>query len=116
MNGASIQFKMDTGAEVTAISKQTYEALKKPKLAEANRILYGPSRTQRNVIGAFDATLSSSKKAVEQTIFVVDGLKTNLLGLPAIKALKLVVQMDTTESEEILQKFPTLFQTNMRSN
>ena len=110
MNGASIQFKMDTGAEVTAISKQTYEALKKPKLAEANRILYGPSRTQHNVIGAFDATLSSSKKAVEQTIFVVDGLKTNLLGLPAIKALKLVVRMDTTESEEILQKFPTLFQ------
>ena len=94
--------------QVTTISKQTHEALRKPKLAEANRILYGPSRTQLHVIGAFDATLSSSKKAVRQTIYVVDGLKTNLLGLPAVKALKLVVQLDATESEEILQKFPTI--------
>ena len=32
-------------------------------------------------------------------MFVVDGLKTNLLGLPAITALGLAIRVDTTDTD-----------------
>ena len=35
VNGKSIPFKMDTGAEVTAISEETHKLLKKPRLTTA---------------------------------------------------------------------------------
>ena len=49
---------------------------------------------------------------VKQPVFVVDGLKTNLLGLPAISAMNLAVRMDATFEEKtgIPQKFPSVFQ------
>ena len=51
-----------------------------------------------------------------QNIYVVEGLKINLLGLPAITALNLAVRVDATESTtptstktEIEKQFPSLF-------
>ena len=38
-------------------------------------------------------------KAVQQCVFVVRELKTNLLGLPAITALGLASQIDATETD-----------------
>lgn len=47
-------------------------------------------------------------------MFVVNGLQTNLLGLPAITALNLAARVDATshpETEtEIHQRFPKVFQ------
>ena len=53
-------------------------------------------------------------------MFVVDGLKTNLLGLPAITALGLAIRVDTTDTDspaptletkmDIMKQFPTVFQ------
>lgn len=114
----NISFKMDTGAEVTAISVNTHEQLKKPRLTTASKILYGPSRTKLKVKGVFEATLSRGNMSVKQPIFVVDSLKCNLLGLPAIAALKLAARLDATVGEkpesaahaEILQKYPSVFQ------
>ena len=47
-----------------------------------------------------------------QTVFVVEDLRNNLLGLPAIVALNLVAQVDivTTPSSNIVDKIPDLFQ------
>ena len=44
-------------------------------------------------------------------MFVVQGLKTNLLGLPAIKSLQLLQPVDTvsTSEQNIQQQFPKLF-------
>ena len=51
---------------------------------------------------------------IRQPIFVIDGLRTNLLGLPAITALGLAIRVDATESdtplEEVQKEFPTVFQ------
>ena len=112
VNGENISFKMDTGAEVTAISENTHQHLKEPRLTTASKILYGPSRTKLKVRGMFDATLSHGNTVVKQPVFVVDGLKTNLLGLPAISAMNLAVRMDETfeEKTDIPQKFSSVFQ------
>ena len=52
------------------------------------------------VIGMFDATLSWGNATIRQPIFVVEGPKTNLLGLPAIAALNLTVRLDATVEEK----------------
>ena len=60
-------------------------------------------------------SLSHKGKSVPQQVFVVEGLNSNLLGLPAITALHLVVQVETTRIETIMtadiqQQFPSVFQ------
>ena len=47
----------------------------------------------------FWGTLVYKGKAVQQCIFVVRDLKTNLLGLPAITALGLSSRIDATETD-----------------
>ena len=46
-------------------------------------------------------------------MYVVNGLRTNLLGLPAILTLKLVAKLEETVEaslDTIVEKYPTLFQ------
>ena len=44
LNSKQTPFKLDTGAEVTAISGATHQHLGKPKLSHPDKLLYGPSR------------------------------------------------------------------------
>ena len=108
LNACETNFKLDTGAEVTAISEQTYKRLKKPQLTTTSKILHGPSQQPLKTISQFWGTFSH-KKEVKQLTFVVDGLKTNL---PAITALGLAVRVDTTTEAktEIQRQYPSIFQ------
>ena len=87
LEGTEITCKLDTGAEVTVISEQTYAAIKKPRLFPPSKSLYGPSRQPLEVIGQFTGTFSHKGKSILHPVFVVKKLKTNLLGLPAISSL-----------------------------
>ena len=88
MNGKKVTFKMDTGAEVTAISKETWETLGEPDLQLPNK-LQGPARKSLKTTGHFFYNLSYKGKESQQQINVVNDLKSNLLGLPTIIALHL---------------------------
>ena len=115
LEGKQITFKLDTGAEVTAISSDTHNKLGKPQLTAPDRILYGPSRQPLKVLGHFLATFTHRSKTRQQQVFVIQGLKNNLLGLPAIKTLHLAIRVDAMEMDkampnEIKQKFSMLFQ------
>ena len=46
-----VQLKIDTGAEVTAIREETYQALKGICLKESTKMLYGPSHQPLTVLG-----------------------------------------------------------------
>ena len=109
--GQMLEFKIDTGAEVTAISDAAFGTLRGPKLESPKKTLYGPARTPLRVIGQLEGELSHRGKATKQPVYVVEGLKTNLLGLPAILALDLVAKMDETVEAlpPIVEKYPTLF-------
>ena len=115
LNGHSTQFKLDTGAEVTAISEKTHIALQKPQMSISKKTLYGPSRQPLQCIGTFPGKFSYEGKTATQNVFVIKGLKTNLLGLPAITALELAIRVDTTEAEpsgttnDYRKQFPSLF-------
>ncbi|KAL5510819.1 hypothetical protein EMCRGX_G006423 [Ephydatia muelleri] len=109
----TLEFKIDTGAEVTAISDAAFRALKGLKLDRPKKMLYGPARTLLKVIGQFEGELFYRGKTTRQKVYVVNGLRTNLLGLPAILALKLVAKLEETVEASlhtIVEKYPTLFQ------
>jgi len=96
---------------VTAISEHTFHGLTKQKLISPKKVLYGPSRRPLQVIGQFEGKLVHKNNTATQTVYVVNGLKTNLLGLPAITALNLATRVDTTtETPSIIQMYPTVFQ------
>ena len=91
-------FQQDTGAEVTATTSDSNHLLRKPQLNAADKILCGPSRHPLGVLGKFECDLVSKTKVTRQEVFVVKGLKHNLLGLPAITALNLASRVDCTMS------------------
>jgi hypothetical protein len=111
LEGKEIACKMDTGAEVMAISKETYAAIGEPKLSSHEKILYGPSSQQLHVLGKFKGTLSHKNKSVLHPVFVVKDLKTNLLGLPAILSLNLLARMDSFSDIKSRweMQFPSVF-------
>ena len=96
--GQLAQFKIDTGAEVTAISHKQYRKLN-VTLTKPSKVLYGPANQSLPVLGEFVGTLTFRDMSCSQRIFVVTGLKNNLLGLPAIEALGLVVRIDTVSGD-----------------
>jgi len=84
MNDLPVTFKIDTGAEVSAISEATFNRLRNVKTTKR---LYGPAMSPLTVLGQFTASLTSRHVSCKQNIFVVKDLKRNLLGLPAITSL-----------------------------
>ena len=115
LNGHKIQFKLDTGAGATAISMETYNVLQRPKLKPPKKLLYGPSRQPLDCIGEFQGKFAYDSKSVTQPVYVVKGLRNNLLGLPAIMDLQLVIRVDETKAQSAVttddykKQFPSLF-------
>jgi hypothetical protein len=93
-----VEFKLDTGAEVDAISEATYKTLGCPRLCKPSRILYGPAKQPVEVLGVFSDTVRRGKHSMRRPIYVVKRLHTNLLSLKTITALKLVHQVDSSAS------------------
>ena len=83
-------FKLDTGAEVTALTESNLAKLGNVKPSLVIKSLCGPDRKLLNVIDRFNSTLSSTNHQCDHEVYVIQQLKHNLLGLPAIKELHLL--------------------------
>ena len=112
LDDREVSFKLDTGAEVTAISEQTHKFLKEPQQTKASKRLHGPAHQALDVKGQFTATLAHDGHSTTQTIYVVRSLGSNLLGLPAISELHLLRAVGSTETsdEDIREKYKGVFQ------
>ena len=119
--GKKVTFKVDTGAEATAISEDTYKDLGTITLTHPQRSLRGPASQPLQVIGQFLGELTYRDVTTRQTIYVMKTLHSNLLGLPAIEALKIATlnihtidddsnQEDSLVKKSVRDKFPSLFQ------
>ena len=93
-NNVDVLFKLDTRAEVSAITVETYQKLN-VKLVKPLKTLYGPSQATLTVNRQFEGKLEHQGKQTIQLVYVIQNLKRNLLGLPAIKAFNLVVKVDS---------------------
>ena len=106
LHGKTTPFKLDTIAEVTAISPDTYHSLQN---IELTKVFSGPSRKLLKVIGQIQRYFIYRTRQTSKSVFIVKGLKINLLGLPTITALNLAVRVDS-----ITDIFEKTFQSNFR--
>ena len=90
VRGHIIPFKLDTGAEVTAITEQKYHRLGQPKLSSPSRVLYGPAHQPLSILGELDAKLRKGERSTVGAVYVVEGLKCNLLSLQMLTELQLL--------------------------
>ena len=111
VNHKSVEFHIDTGAEVTVISTAVYKQLTSAPLQTPDRNLKGPSNGILPVQGYFVGKLSRNGRHTEQEIYVVDELHRNLLGQPAIEGLGLITRVDNVEKGNTpATQFPHLFE------
>ena len=103
-------FKVDTGAEVTAMSDATFNSIQNsmPNLKKSTQTLQGPNCSPLNVVGETTLNLTYKGKSSAQRVFVIHNLQTNLLGLPAIKALEIIRGINAI-TQSIPDQYPTLF-------
>ena len=108
LNDQEVKFKLDTGADVTVISDDLWTSLGRNQTKLPKVKLHGPDKTPLEVLGEFQATLSYKGRSCTQSIFVVNNLHHNLLGLPAIQALHILAQVDSITTP-IIEQYPHLF-------
>ena len=105
----TVTFKVDTGAEVTALSDTTWISLGiATPLKNSELSLFGPDQTPLNLLGKTSLTMSYKGKTSTQDVFIVKGLKNNLLGLPTIRELNLIQSVCAIENN-IISQYPSLF-------
>ena len=111
MQGKPIVVKVDTGVEVTAISDSTWKSLNFAKpLEETGVSLYGPDQTHLKTLGKIYLTFSHHERCCTQDVYVIKDLKSDLLGLPAIKELELLLNVCSIENgKSIISQYPSLF-------
>ena len=96
INSNSVEFKLNTGADVSVVPDFIVPKLN-GSLHYTKRTLTGPEGSKVKVAGVISATLKADHLESEQEIFVVRNLKTLLLGKPAIEALNLVKVVNAVE-------------------
>ena len=103
-------FKVDTGAEVTAMSDSAWELVHEQsgQLERSKQLLYGPDHQPFTIRETATLTLSLNGKSCKQEVFIVKGFRNNLLGLPAIKQLQLLPEVNTVQ-KSIPDQYPELF-------
>ena len=109
IQGKPIVVKVDTGAEVTAISDSTWKSMDIAMLLEETEVsLYGPDQTHLNILGKINLSLTYQGRCCTQDVYIIKDLKSDLLGLPAIKELELLFNVCSVGKTIILQ-YPSLF-------
>ncbi|XP_029701916.1 uncharacterized protein K02A2.6-like [Takifugu rubripes] len=110
LNGQQTTFKLDTGADVTAIPAKVYSKKQHGPLTTATKRLLGPGDNALQVKGQFNGTIKYKEQTTEQPVFVIQKLATPLLGLPAIEALQLAYTVDSIKEQiDIKRLYPKVF-------
>ena len=110
MNGCPVEFKIDSGADITVVLTELYQPNRDGALLKPKKLLKGPNQVSLSVRGCFTASLEKDDLKSEEQIYVVDGLSKPLVGKPAIVSLKLLSTLQALSVEEsIPHQYPELF-------
>ena len=97
MEGKSISFSIDTGAEVTVIPETVYKRIGSSHLKPSDKHLKGPAGNNiLKMTGCFTTSLQTqADMTTKQKVYVVKDLELNkpLLVRPAIDNLQLIQQI-----------------------
>ena len=109
IQGKPTVVKVDTSAEVTAISDSTWKSMDIVMLLEETEVsLYGPDQTRLNILGKINLSLTYQGRYCMQDVYIIKDLKSDLLGLPAIKELELLFNVCSV-GKTIISQYPSLF-------
>ena len=89
VGGTRVRFKVDTGADATAVPASIHTQLGVP-LRTTLRKLYGMSRFELKVLGMFKTCLEANQRSAGTEVYIVIDLDMSLLGKPAIDKLGLI--------------------------
>ena len=109
LNGKEVEFKVDTGADVTVIPESVYRAERDGELQPASLPLNGPTGEALKVLGQFSGHLTRRGNDSRQDIYVVRNLCRPLLGKPAIEALNVVILVEAVQKADVVKQFPDVF-------
>ena len=113
MNDLSVEFSIDTVADVTVVPEHVYQQVAgRVSLQATSRKLYCPGHHALSVIRKFIAKLKKGQHETEEIEYVVSSLRCPLLGRPAIESLKLLKRISTIVGmidNSIKQQFPMLY-------
>ena len=110
VNGVPMEFKIDTGADVSVLPESALQHLKGIRLQPSSKRLTGPNAQALVVRGQFLATCTYKDQHVREEFFVVQNVHTALVGRPAIEALGLVTRIGSIRKSNIQEKYPGIFQ------
>ena len=114
VNYQVINFKLDTGADLSVLPASIYDSLEPSvKLEPTNKVLLGPCNYKLNCIGKFQAKLTANQKCINNEFHVVKCLERSLLSRYASQSLNLINKVGAISSEEykknIVNQYPDLF-------
>ncbi|XP_042148913.1 uncharacterized protein K02A2.6-like [Ixodes scapularis] len=98
VNNYTAEFKVDSGAEVSAVPSDFPNV--PAKLDKVESLLTGPGGQPLRVLGSYLARLQWQGRTSSQRLYVIDSLSVPLLGLPAIEALKVVQFLGAVDAPE----------------
>ncbi|CAJ1055538.1 uncharacterized protein K02A2.6-like [Xyrichtys novacula] len=112
IQGKVLKFKLETGADATAISesdlKDLFPGAQMPILNKPEKPLLGPGKIQLEVAGYAKMQLTYKAKQTEEKVYVVKNLSAPLFGLPAITALGLLIRVDSVTMDSLKAIYPKL--------
>ena len=109
-----INFKMDSGADVTAVPYHLFRKLwRHRRLSPPDRILTRPDGSKLPVIGVASCVMTHKSETLKEDIYVVRQLEHSLLSLRACEELKLVLRLNNVKesisSVKPKEEYPALF-------
>lgn len=102
VDGTKVRFKIDTGADVTALPRSALPPSAVTRLQQPTKVLYGPERVMIDTIGQVKVDITWNGQTTQQEVFVVRSLQNALLGRPAIRALNVLPQLLAVEEGPII--------------
>ena len=110
LNDTLLEFKINTGTEVTVIPESVatpFQFL----LQYSSQRLQGPGKISLQVCGQFTGTLRKDGHICKEEIYIVKNLHTPLLGLPAITSLNLAAKVCDVrlDKDGVISRFLQLF-------
>ena len=71
LNGHPVQFKIDTGADVTVIGETEYNKARDGELQSSKTTLSGASQTPLEVLGKFQVNMRHNDRETQDYVFVI---------------------------------------------
>jgi hypothetical protein len=109
VNGQTVNFKIDTGADATVIPASLFNNRMKASLQRVDRNLYGPNMSKLDVAGKFKANLRYKNRSTQIDVYVIRQVRAPLLGRHAAVLLNLVQRIDAITACDIRSQYPKLF-------